>query len=242
MTTVSRRVTRRRASIRVAGDALRIAHHRRRSARRVGGARGVRDGCFATSCRRLPAHRHARSSACWLARDFYAQSRRHGGRDRLRRCVIGGVRGLATGILLGANRFLSRRLRSAHLLPRTDAEDHLLSGDDHVVRRRRGLEDRDGRALVLLSDRDQRGVGHARDRPRADPRRPELSRVDVADGDQDLSARDARSRSSTACGSGLGVAVIGTLLAGDQAVEPRHRLPHHPGRTRRSTCRACTRC
>ena len=36
---------------------------------------------------------------------------------------------------------------------------------------------------------------------------------DLADGDQDLPAGDARCRSSTACGSGLGVAIIGTLLA-----------------------------
>ncbi len=54
---------------------------------------------------------------------------------------------------------------------------------------------------------------HAPDRQGADPRRPELPRQHLADGDQDLSAGDAPARSSTACGSGLGVAIIGTLLA-----------------------------
>ena len=90
--------------------------------------------------------------------------------------LIGGLAGLAVGIVLGANRFLSARLRALPLLSRPDAQDHLLPDHDHVVRRRPRLEGRDGRDLVLLPGRAQRRGRHAADRQGADPRRPQLPR------------------------------------------------------------------
>ena len=132
--------------------------------------------------------------------------------------AIGGAAGLAIGILLGGNRFLAAALRALPLLSRADAEDHLLPDHDHVVRRRAGLEDGDGRAVLLLPDRDQRRGRHARDRHGPDPRRPQLPRLDVADGRQDLSAGDAR--------------------AGHQRPSARARHRHHRRRcSPRPSCR-----
>ena len=50
--------------------------------------------------------------------------------------AIGGLSGLAVGILLGVNPFLSKAFEILHLLPRADAQNHLLPDHDHVFRRR----------------------------------------------------------------------------------------------------------
>ena len=88
-----------------------------------------------------------------------------------------------------------------------------LPGDDHVVRRRRGLEDRDGRGVVLLPDRDQRRRRHARRSTRADPRRAELSRVDRGRWSPRSTCRRCAQPIVNGVRLGLGVAIIGTLLA-----------------------------
>ena len=227
-----RRVLRRRPSASSAGCG-RDLRERRTTARRR------RDGAH----RRVRARRHRRDAArrrgrrCrasgWLFRDVVPSLAAIGTRDRARCSAsasstptsattageigVGAAdrrrRGLAVGIALGANRFLSRAYEALRLLPRPDAEDHLLPGDDHVVRRGRRLEDRDGRAVVLLPDRDQRRRRHARDRPRADPRRPELPRHAVADGDARSTCRRCAQPIVNGVRLGLGVAIIGTLLA-----------------------------
>lgn len=63
--------------------------------------------------------------------------------------LIGGASGIVVGLALGSSRFISRAWEPS-LLPGADAQDHLLSRDDHVVRRRSGLQDGDGRDLLLL--------------------------------------------------------------------------------------------
>ena len=107
--------------------------------------------------------------------------------------AIGGIAGLAVGILLGANRFLSKAYESLSLLSRPDAEDHLLPDHDHVVRGRPGVQGRARHAVLLLPDRAVGRRRHAPDRQGADPRRPELPRQHHADGVEDLSAGDAPS-------------------------------------------------
>jgi ABC-type nitrate/sulfonate/bicarbonate transport system permease component len=77
-------------------------------------------------------------------------SRRHRRARSAARLLIGGLAGLAVGITLGANPLLSRSVRGVPLLSRADAKDHLLPGHDHVVRGRPRLEGRDGRAVVFL--------------------------------------------------------------------------------------------
>ena len=127
---------------------------------------------------------------------------------------------LAIGGLSGLCRARARRqpaarqvLRALSLLSRADAEDHLLPGDDHVVRGRAGIEGRDGRDLLLLPDRALDRGRHAPDRQGADPGRPELPRQCLADGDEDLPAGDAPSH--------------------DQRRAPRPRRRHHRHAARR---------
>ena len=84
-------------------------------------------------------------------------------------------------------------VRTLPVLSRADAEDHVLPDHDHVVRRRPRVEGRDGRDLLLLPDRAVGGRRHAPDRSGADPRRQELPRQYVADGNEDLSAGHAPS-------------------------------------------------
>ena len=119
-------------------------------------------------------------------------------------------------------------VRIAAPVSRTNAEDHLLSGDDHVVRRRARIENCDGRTVVLFPHRNQHGGGHAPDRPRADQGRQELPRVVMADGDQDLPACDARSdRQRDSPRSRRRHHRY--AARGNQAVEPRPRLAGDPG-------------
>ena len=161
------------------GAAARVAGARSRSSRRCSplGRRWRRSGWLFRDVVPSLGGRSAAAMVRLLAqRRFLRQSRRHRGGDRC---------GARPRRLCGPRRRHPARrepvpvgrLRIAAALPRADAEDHLLPRDDHVVRRRRGIEDRDGRALVLLPDRDQRRRRDARDRPRAGPRRPELSRI-----------------------------------------------------------------
>ena len=93
--------------------------------------------------------------------------------------AIGGLSGLAVGIVLGANRFLSKAFEALSLLSRADAQDHLLPGHDHVVRRRPRIQGRARHAVVLLSGRALGCRRHAADRQGADPRRQQLPRLDL---------------------------------------------------------------
>ena len=76
-----------------------------------------------------------------------------------------------------------------------------------------GLEDRDGRGLLLLPGRDQRGGGHARDRPRADPRRAAASARRTWHMVTKIYLPAMRAPILNGIRLGLGVAIIGTLLA-----------------------------
>ena len=127
--------------------------------------------------------------------------------------AIGGIAGVAVGLLLGGSQFLSRAYEVVHLLPRPDAEDHFLPDHDHVVRRRSRLEDRDGRAVVR-SSRSSISVaaGMRQIAAGADPRRTELPRDAVAD-DAKIYFPAMREPIVNGFRLGLGVAIIGTLLA-----------------------------
>ena len=119
-------------------------------------------------------------------------------------------------------------VRVAAALSRADAQDHLLPGDDHVVRRGSGLQDRDGRRVVLLSDRDQHRGRDAPDRRGADSRRAELSRVALANDPVHLPARDARADRHGAS-PGPRRRDHRHAARGDQALEQGAGLPRHPG-------------
>ena len=152
-------------------------------------------------------------------RDVLRDRHRHGDRRRQRACGRHPARRLEAD---------AARLRAVPLLSRAVPEDHLLPGDDHVVRRRPRLQDRHGRDLLLLPGGAQRRRRHARDRQGADPRRPELPRQHLADGDQDLHAGDAPSDHQR---HAAGPRRLPDRHAArrNQAVEPRRRLPGDPG-------------
>src|SRR5262249_34401072 len=121
-----------------------------------------------------------------------------------------------------------RVLRALPLLSRSDTEDHLLPDHDHVVRGRPRLQGGDGRDLLLLPDRAVGGRRHAPDRQGADPRREELPRQYLPDGEEDLPAGDAPSDHQRRA-AGARRRHHRHAARRDQAVEPRCRLPHHPG-------------
>ena len=117
-------------------------------------------------------------------------------------------------------------VRALSLLSRADAEDRVLPGDDHVVRRRPGIQGRDGHGVVLLPGGAQRRRRHAPDRRRADPRRPELPPQHLADGHQDLSAGDARADHQRRAAR-HGRCHDRHAAGRDQAVQQGHRLHDH---------------
>jgi ABC-type nitrate/sulfonate/bicarbonate transport system permease component len=158
--------------------------------------------------------------------------------------AIGGALGLRGRFCVGRRRFLAQAFEHYVLLSRADAEDHLLSDHDHVVR---GWAPASkvamGNAVLLLPDRSQRRASGMRQID------PVLIRVGqsfqsepLADRDQDSIFRPCVRRSLNGVRLGLGVAIIGTLLAETKAVERRGRPPNHAGLTRCSTCPACTPC
>ncbi len=132
-------------------------------------------------------------------------------------------------------------LRALSLLSRTHAEDHLPADLHHVVRRGNALEDRARHLLLFLSGRAQRRRRHASDRPRANPRRAELSRRNAANGLEDLSSGDAPSHHQRRAAR-LRLCAHRHAAGRDATVEQRRRLFNHAGRLRPSTCRACTPC
>ena len=160
-----------------------------------------------------------RPSTSHLYTTFYEIGIAHGDRRRERACGRHRARRLEAD---------AARLRAVPLLSRPVPEDHLLPGDDHVVRRRPRLEDRHGRDLLLLPGGAQCRRRHARDRQGADPRRPELPRQHLADGDQDLHAGDAPPDHQRHAARAR--RLPDRHAAGrNQAVEPRRRLPGDPG-------------
>ena len=142
------------------------------------GSAGVRRAALPR--RGAVARRHRpRAVERWLDGSRIPSSICNLGRPSARSAVAPGDRrlcGLGVGIVLGANRLLRARLRVAISTISDRRQDHFLSGDDHVVRRRLRLEDGDGRDLVFLSDRDQRRRAACARSTSADPRRTELPR------------------------------------------------------------------
>ena len=118
-----------------------------------------------------------------------------------------------SALVLGANRLLSQRVRALSLLSRADAEDHLLPGHDHVVRRRPRLEGRDGRALVLLPDRAQSAAAGMRQIDTVLIRVGRSFRANTWQMATKIYLPAMRQPIINGVRLGLGVAIIGTLLA-----------------------------
>ena len=125
---------------------------------------------------------------------------------------IGGVTGVIAGLIVGANKFIAKAFEPYlyYLGPTPKIIFFPVMIMWFGVGRR--IEDRDGRGVVLLSDRAQRRRRHAPDRSDSDQGRRELPRQSLADGDKNLSAGDAPSDHQR-LRLGLGVALVGTLLA-----------------------------
>ena len=76
--------------------------------------------------------------------------------------AIGGLAGLALGLLLGVNRFLSRAYEPYLYYLGPTPKIIFFPDHDHVVRRRRRIQDRARRAVLLLPGRAERRRRHAR--------------------------------------------------------------------------------
>ena len=106
--------------------------------------------------------------------------------------VIGGLSGLAVGLALGANRFLAdafeRYLYYLGPTPKIIFFPVMIMWFGVGPASKVAMGTMSCFFPVVLSAAGR----HAPDRPGADPRRPQLPRQHLADGDQDLSAGDAR--------------------------------------------------
>ena len=127
--------------------------------------------------------------------------------------VIGGVLGLIVGLVLGANRTAGGGLRVVSLLSRSDAEDHLSADHDHVVWRRPRLESRHGRAVVFLSGRAVRSLGDCARSTRCLIKVGESFRANTWQMATKIYLPAIRVPLINGMRLGLGVALIGTLLA-----------------------------
>ena len=172
--------------------------HHRHDPGRLGGARGVRL-LYRDVVPSLVRDRR-RADRAAVRSDLLLPSRRRRSTRSASRMVIGGVSGLAVGIAarrpIAAQRAYEAYLYYLGPTPKIIFFPIMIMWFGVGP----GLQGRDGRDLLLLPGGAQRRRRHARDRQGADPRRQELPRQHLADGDQDLPAGDAASRSSTACG------------------------------------------
>ena len=126
--------------------------------------------------------------------------------------VIGGLSGPRRRHRVGRQPAARARLRALSLLSRPDAEDHLLSHHDHVVRGRSRLQGRHGGDLLLLPDRALDRRRHAADRQGADPRGKSF-RANTWQMATKIYLPAMRHPVINGVRLGLGVAIIGTLLA-----------------------------
>ena len=107
--------------------------------------------------------------------------------------VIGGLGGLVVGIVLGGSRFMSRAYES--FLYYLGPCPKIIFFPIMIMWFGVGPASKVAMGRYpLLPGGVERGGRHARDRPGPDPRRPELSRQYLADGDQDLYFRPCATR------------------------------------------------
>ena len=128
--------------------------------------------------------------------------------------MIGGIAGLVVGHRARRQPVPVAGVRGAAALPRPDAEDHLLPGDDHVVRRgRRARRSRWARCRASFRSRSAPRPACARSTRVLIRVGQQLSRVALADGRRRSTCRRCAQPVVNGFRLGLGVAIIGTLLA-----------------------------
>ena len=170
------------------GDAGARRDHRGRAGD-VGGGRGVR--AAVPRCRALAAGDRPRRRRAARRQDLLLASRRHRGRDRHRAADRRPVRASRSASLLGSNKLLSRAF---------EAYLYYLGPTPKIIffpvmimwfGVGPGSKVAMGTISCFFPVALSAAARHARDRSGADPRRPQLPRQHLADGDEDLSAGDA---------------------------------------------------
>ena len=208
-------------------SALRVAIVATR-ARRLGGAGGVGTALPRRRARRW--RRSARRVARLLAQ------RRTSTRTSASRAVeigvalaIGGLAGSPSASCSAPTASCRRRSSRCSCYLGPDAEDHLLSGDDHVVRRgQRARRSRWARCRASFRSRSARRRACARS-TRVLIRVGRSFRASPWQMVTKIYLPAMRAPIVNGVRLGLGVAIIGTLLAETKLSNRGHRLPHHPG-------------